>query len=219
MMSRWISALSVGIALLINGRAAAVPTTDDPAAWQGLTAEQIQKVKKGEIVLIDQDTSAGTEEQKHFIQAAMIFNQPIEKAWPLIRKPETQDRFMPDLESLRLVNRTQTTDVIEFHTKVAMFAVDYQLILQNDDANCHQWYSLDPAYPNDLKRDDGYWKLYRIDEQHTLARFGIRVQVSAWIPEFVMSRLTKSNLPVNMKAFFNYVDSGGTYTKPGYKGK
>ena len=212
-----ILGLMVFFLILVSAQVRPVPTADDPEAWKGLTPEQIQRLKNGEIVIIDQDTSGSDDEQKHFIQAAMVFNQPIDKAWELIRKPETQDRFMPDLESCRLVNRTANVDVMEFHTKVAMFKVDYQLILHNDDKNYHQWYSLDPSYPNDLKRDDGYWKLYKLDEQHTLARFGTRVQVSQWIPEFVMNRLTKSNLPTNMKAFFKYVDSGGTYTKPGYK--
>jgi hypothetical protein len=209
--------LIIGMVML-SGLATAVPRAGDPAAWQGLTPEQVQRVKKGEIVILDQDTSAN-DEQKHFIQAAMIFNQPIEKAWPLIRIPENQDRFMPGLDSCRLVNREKTVEVMEFHTKVAMFNIDYQLIMHNDDSNCHQWYRLDPSYPNDLKRDDGYWKLYKLDDQHTLARFGIRVQVSSWIPEFVMERLTKSDLPRNMNAFFKYVDSGGTYTKPGFKEK
>jgi len=209
----------LGVTVLFCARiGSAAPTADDPEAWAGLTPAQIERVKKGEIVVLDQDTSS-KDEQRRFIQAAMIFNQPIEKAWPLIRYPESQDRFMPNLDSLRLVSRDGGLDVMEFHTKVAMFTVDYQLIMHNDDAACHQWYSLDPSYPNDLKRDDGYWKLYKIDDHRTLARFGIRVQVSAWIPEFVMTRLTKSDLPRNMEAFFKYVDSGGTYTRPGYKEK
>ena len=140
--------------LALSSDAIAVPTGDDPEAWAGLTEEQIQRIKNGEIVILDKDTSSASEEQRHFIQAAMIFNQPIEKAWALLRKPEAQERFMPDLKSCRLVSRTQNIDVMEFHTRVAMFSVDYQLILHNDDENYHQWYSLDSSYRNDLKRDD-----------------------------------------------------------------
>ncbi|HUT54874.1 MAG TPA: hypothetical protein VM658_15895, partial [bacterium] len=65
----------------------------------------------------------------------------------------------------------------------------------------------------------GFWRLYKIDGQHTLARYGTWVEVSSIIPDFLMERLTKSNLPVNMEAVYKYINSGGTFRKPGYKGK
>jgi len=70
-----------------------------------------------------------------------------------------------------------------------------------------------------MKRVDGYWRLYKIDDQHTLARYGTNVEVSSLIPNFVMEKLTKSNLPANMDACFKYFNSGGTWTKPGFKEK
>ena len=41
-----------------------VPTADHPDAWKGLTPEQVQKVKAGEVVLLDQDASDSGEDQK-----------------------------------------------------------------------------------------------------------------------------------------------------------
>ena len=72
---------------------------------------------------------------------------------------------------------------------------------------------------NDMKRVDGFWRLYKIDEGHTLARYGTWVEVASFIPEFIMERLTRSNLPVNMEAVHKYIQSGGTYTKPGFEEK
>jgi hypothetical protein len=205
--------------MLSSGPAAlAVPSADDPEAWKDLTPEQIEKVKKGEIVLVDEDTSASAEEQTRFIQAAMIFNQPLEKVWELFKKTELQDRYLPDLEECTLVSRDEQGDRVDFHVKLVL-DIRYRIHHQYDNENCYLHWSLDPDYKNDMKRVDGYWRLYKLDDTHTLARYGTRVEVSSLIPEFIMVKLTRTNLPANMEACFKYIDSGGTYTKPGFKEK
>lgn len=195
----------------------AVPTVDDPEAWKGLTPEQIKKVKAGEIVILDEDTSGG-EDQKRFIRAAMIFDQPIDKAYALFRATENQHRYLPDLDSCKLVKRDDKGDRVDFHVKL-IFDIDYRIHHHYDDANFHYWWHLDPEYDNDMKQVDGFWKLYKIDDKRTLGRYGTRVQVSSIIPQFIMTRLTKSNLPVAMEACYKYIQSGGTYTKPEFKEK
>jgi hypothetical protein len=208
----------IALAVLTVGRAWAVPTADDPEAWKGLTPDQIAKVKKGEVVMLDKNTSAGAEDQKRFIQAAMIFNQPIDQTWALMKKTELQHRYLPDLENCALVSRNASGDSVDFHVKLVM-NINYRIHHVYDDEHCYLHWGLDPNFKNDMKRVDGYWKLYKIDDQHTLARYGTNVEVTSIIPEFIMEKLTKSNLPVNMDACFKYFNSGGTWTKPEFKGK
>jgi len=38
------------------------------------------------------------------------------------------------------------------------------------------------------------------------------------MPSFIVKRLTRSNLPASLEAVKKYINSGGTYTKPGFKG-
>ncbi len=208
---------SVTVFLLLAASVHAVPDADDPEAWKGLSKEQIKEVKSGGIVIMDEDTSKEGGDQKRYIRAAMIFEQPIEKAWKLVRQTEMQHRFLPDLKKCELVKRTPEGDRVDFHVEIAMFDIDYRVHHHYDDENCHLRWHLDPEYDNDMKRVDGYWKLYKLDENRTLARYGTKVEVISIIPEFIMKRLTKSNLPVNMEAYYKYVQSGGTYTKPGFE--
>jgi hypothetical protein len=210
--------LAVAVAVMPSFLLKAIPTADEPAAWKGLTPEQIERVKKGEIVLLDKDTSEGGD-QERMIEAAMIFDQPIDKAWSVIRRTELQHRYLPDLDNCVLVKRDDKGDLVDFHVKIAMFTIDYRINHHYDDLNCHLWWHLDPGYDNDMKRVDGFWKLYKIDDAHTLARYGTRVEVISIIPDFIMERLTKSNLPVNMEAYYKNVQAGGTYTKPGFEEK
>jgi hypothetical protein len=209
-------ALLAALVVLPLMPARAIKTADDPEAWKGLTKDQIERVKKGEIVLLDKDTSEGGQ-QKRMIEAAMIFDQPIAAAWKLFRQTENQARYLPDLESCTLVSRDAKGDQVDFHVKLVI-NINYRIHHVYDDENCCLHWSLDPSYDNDMKRVDGFWRLYKIDDKHTLARYGTWVEVSSVIPDFLMERLTKSNLPVNMEAVYKYIQSGGTWVKPGYKG-
>jgi len=206
------------VLVLAAGPAATVPTADDPEAWQGLTEEQVERVKAGEIVIIDQDTSEGSEE-KRMIRAAMIFDRPLDEVYKMLRKREDQVKYLPDLHECDLVMRDEDEDRVDFHVKVLMFTIDFRLNHHYDDENYHIWWSLDPEYDNEMKRVDGVWKLYQLDEERTLARYGTWVCFSSLIPDFIMARLTRNNLPENLGSEYKYIQSGGTYTKPGFKEK
>jgi len=198
--------------------AGAVPTADDPAAWKDLTPDQIARVKAGEVVLIDQDTSEG-EDQKRFIQAAMIVDRPIEEVWTLLKKTELQDRYLPDLAKCDLVKRDKAGDLVDFHVKILVVSIDYRVHHRYDEEHYKLWWTLDPTYDNDMNQVDGFWQLYKLDEKRTLLRYGTKVEVASFIPDMVMERLTKSNLPANMDACYKYIESGGTYTKPEFEDK
>lgn len=210
-----VKALSV---LFLLSLMAAVPLATDPAAWKGLTPDQIARVKKGEIVIMDQNTAGGTGDAARFIQAAMIFNQPVEKAYALFRKTENQPRFLPDLASAKLVSRNDKGDQVDFHVVIAGISVDYRIHHVYDDAKCWMSWGLDPSFDNDIKKSDGYWHLYKLDDTHTLARYGTDVNISSLLPEFIVKRLTRTSLPENLEGVKKYINSGGTYIKPGFKG-
>lgn len=207
--------------LLVSVLAAAVgavPLATEPAAWKGLTPDQVNRVKAGEIVILDRDTSQGGA-QTRFIQAALLFNQPLETTYKLFKQTERQDRYLPDLKSCKLVSRDQKGDRVDFHIELFGVSIDYRIHHVYDDANYTLTWGLDPNYDNDMKRVDGFWRLYQYDAKRTLARYGTNVEVSSLIPDAIMARLTRTNLPANMEAVKKYIDSGGTYVKPGYKGK
>ncbi len=193
------------------------PSADSPQAWEGLTEDQVKKVKAGEIVILDEDKSEGAD-QKRFIRAAMIFDQPLEKTWKLFKATEKQHRYLPDLDSCELVQRDDKGDKVDFHVKLIL-NIDYRIMHHYDEENYKLWWHLDPDFDNDMKQVDGYWQLFKLDDKRTLARYGTRVEVTSIIPEFVMKKLTRDNLPVNMEAAYKYIQSGGEYVKPGFKEK
>ena len=64
---------------------------------------------------------------------------------------------------------------------------------------------------NDLRDVSGFWQLYDLDETHTLARFGTRVDVGPALPGFLQDYATRKNVPQTMDHVRRWVDSNGTW--------
>jgi len=197
---------------------ARVPTIDDPEAFQGLSPEQIQAVKAGEVVILHKDQDSKGDTQR-FIQSAILFNQPIDVVWQLLHQTEKQDEYLPRLYKCELVERQANWDKIDFFIKVLFVNIDYRVKHNFDDENYYMFWALDPDYPNDLKHLEGYYRLYKVDENHTLARYGTIFVLSGLIPKSIQEILTRQDLPVSLDAVKKRIDSNGAYTKPDFKKK
>ena len=202
--------------LIFIGTSLSAPDTDNEDAWKGLTEAQINKVKSGEVVILDKDQSKG-EESGRFIQAAVIFNQPIEVVWKLFRQTEKQEQYLPDLVESQLVEDNGNWDRVDFFVKILFIDIRYRVKHNFEPENYYFYWGLDHDYKNDLKHLEGYWRLYKLDDNHTLGRYGTIVILSSVIPKSIMEIMTRQNLPTNMSAVKKYIDSGGSYAKPNYK--
>lgn len=219
--------LFVGFAIAIALICAAVvfgaappgaPTDKHPEAYKGLTPDGIAKIKKGEILIL-KNIEAGAS-PSGMIEAAIIFNQPIDKVWELlVTKCDEQNKFLPYLEKSTLLKKEGNHMFIDFYLKIMNVGMDYRVdhIIEKDKYYFH--WALDPSYKNKLKTLKGYWRFYYIDDTHTLARYGTWFEIGIGVPEFVQSFLIKRDLPESLNNVKKFVDSGGKWRKPGYTGK
>ena len=194
------------------------PTVDDPQAWKGLTPEQIERVKQGEMVILEEPAQEGQSDSR-LIRCAMILDQPIDKVWELLIYTPNQEKYLSELNRAELVKRQEDQDFIIFYVKLLFISLDYQVNHHFEHDNYYMWWKLDPEYDNDLAHLEGYWRLYRIDENHTLARYGTKLVVADLIPNSIQEYLTRKNLPASLDATRKFINSGGKYRKPGYKEK
>ena len=72
-------------------------------------------------------------------------------------------------------------------------------------------WDLDPAFDNDLAHVSGFWELFPLDENRTLARFGISVDVGPAVPGFLQDWITRKNVPGSMERARLWVNSEGRY--------
>ncbi len=190
------------------------PTDKDPAAYRGMSAEQIARVKQGEIVILDRPEKV---EGRSMITAAFIFDQDIDTVWSLMTQGWRQEEYLPRLQRSKLYKKWDGGDQIEFHVEILGIGIDYRILGTRDKSHYYSHWKLDPDFDNDMKEVSGYWRFYWIDGHHTLARYGTWVQTGFGIPDFIQEYLTKKDLPSALAAQKKWVDSGGTWRKEGYK--
>ncbi len=184
--------------------------------WEGLSKEEIEKIKQGEIIILDQEKEKGGE---RLIKAVMLLEQPIEQVWTLLCQTERQEEYLPRLKRSILIQGDENGNITEFRVKVLFINIVYRVRHHYDSANYHLYWELDPDFNNDLKHLEGYYQLYKINEHQTLARYATIVVLSDLIPRSIQELLTKKDLPQSLGAVKKWVDSGGKYVKPEYKEK
>jgi len=215
MSTSWKMLVAAVLALAFAS-SAEVPTVSFENGWDGLTANQVRELKAGKIVILDKDQSQGTDWQR-FIQAAIIFDQPVDVAWGLFRQTDRQEQYLSRLYKCVTVEDKGTYNKVDFFVKVSFINIDYRVQHNFEPENFYFYWTLDPGYKNKLKHLEGYWKLFKIDDTHTLARYGTIVNTSDLIPKSIQEALTRQDLPQSLDAVKKYIDSNGVYAKPGYK--
>jgi len=203
-----------GFILLAVIAGAQTPAASFKTAWEGLTPGQISRIKAGQIVILGKDQSKGKEAQR-FIQAAMIFDQPVDTVWKLFRQTDRQAQYLPRLDKAVTVEDQGSWNKVDFLVKFALIKIDYRVQHNFEPDHYYFYWSLDPGYKNDLKHLEGYWKLFRVDENHTAARYGTIVNTSNLIPKSIQGYLTRKDLPASLEAVKKYINSNGEYKKPG----
>jgi len=208
----------IAVVIAVSAMAASppegVPTDKDPAAYKGLSKEDIDRIWKNEVVILDHPE---TVQGRQMITAALIFNQDIETVWNLMTQGWRQEEYLPRLKNSELVEKWDGGDKLRMHVEVLGVKINYQIIGTRDKSKYHSHWKLDPEFKNDMREVTGFWRFYWIDEKHTLARYGTWVETGLWIPPKVQAYMTKQDLPDALGTQKKWVDSGGTYVKEGYK--
>jgi hypothetical protein len=159
----------------------------------------LQKVKTGPALPDD------------FFVAFVLFDVPVENAYRMLAQTSRQVEFRPDVRSIETVARPASGPVDEHRLRILFLDVRYRLRYQMDPAHHTMRWDLDPSFDNSLARVEGFWELYPLDAERTLARFGAVVDVGPALPRSLESWVTRKNLPRTIDRARRWVDSGGRY--------
>lgn len=181
-------------------------------ALAGLSVTDIANLEAGRIVVLKQDSGQG-KDKKSLIKASILFDQPIDKVWELLKHTERQKEYLPHLREATIVSGNNDGNITEFMLRIAFFNVRYRVDHTFQNKTYQLTWHLDPNYKNDLKELYGYYHLYKVDDTHTLARYGSRVDVGILIPSFIEDYLTRKDLPTALGNVKKWVDSDGTFRK------
>jgi hypothetical protein len=215
MQKTWLAPVVLALTLTALSALAGPPpgamTDKDPTAYKGMTPAEIARVKKGEIVILNQPENVNG---RQMITAAFIFNQPIDTVWTLMTSGWRQQEYLPRLQSSKLIKKWEGHDIIEMHVSILGIGIAYQVLGDRDKSKYRSSWKLNPDFDNDMKQVTGFFQFYYVDDTHTLARYGTWVEVGTFIPGTVQEYMTKRDLPTALAAQKKWVDSNGTYRKP-----
>jgi hypothetical protein len=192
------------------------PTDKRPEAYAALSREEIERMWKGEIIVVKEigreyDTSKG------MIKAALIFNQPIDKVWDLMTQGWRQEEYLPHLDRSPLIKKYPDGDLTEFQIMILLVDIRYRVRGHHYKDRYHIEWALDENFDNDMKRLEGFWNFYWIDDGHTLGRYGTNVETGFGVPKWIQDFLTRRDLPESLGRVKKWLDSGGSYKKPDYE--
>ena len=183
-----------------------------PDGLSGLTEEQRQNLDKGKIVFSTTDT--GAQGQNALIEAAVVFNVPLQETWRLLSKTEDQIKYLKEIYELNIIKTGSALNIQEFKLKIAFLDIVYRVIHRFDEANQYIYWSMDPSFDNDLEDLRGFWRFYPYGQGKCLARYGSNVSIRN-IPSWIEAIFKKSGVKKSLLAVKKYVDSGGTYLVSG----
>ncbi|MGB9906116.1 MAG: SRPBCC family protein [Candidatus Saccharicenans sp.] len=173
-----------------------------------LTNYQKKKLLSGEVVLVS--SHEGAPEGKTIISAALIFEVPLERAWSILSDTEGQAEYLKEIEELKIIEQGPEYNRMFFVVRVMEQKVSYTVVHHFRPDKFYFWWELDPSADNDLKELYGFWKLQRLDEHRTVARYGSLVRPSFPVPAFIRNWLSRSNVRSSLVKVKRYVES-----KPG----
>jgi hypothetical protein len=192
--------------LVFSGSAAAGEPNFGNDGLKGISIEQQKELDGGKIIFSTTDKSR----ENSLIEAAIVFNQPVESTWNLLTRVDEQDKYLAEIKKIKLAGKNPVK--VEFGLKILFLSIWYQCQYQFDKPNNYFDWHLDPAYKNEINDLRGFWKLYPYPNNKTLARYGSNV-VAKGVPDWVQGAFKKSGVGKALKATKKFVDSGGTWTK------
>jgi hypothetical protein len=184
-------------------------TDKDPQAYNGLTSKDIERMIKD--IGHEESTSKG------MIKAALIISQPIDKVYALQAQDWRQAEYVPYLEKMWAVQKYADGNLDEEELKILFVTLRFRVRWYHEPGKYAFHWNLDPGFKNDLKRLEGVWQFYYIDDNHTLGRYATVSETGFGIPQTIQDFLTRRDLPEALNNNKLWFESMGTWRRPGYK--
>ena len=212
-MQAWTSRIPIALLPLVLLAVGAAGDAGAQPAGRAIVAAQppdlIALLERKKVVLVqqfDEDEPYGG-----YIRGLVIFEQPRHEVMQLLIQIDRQREYFPEFRKIRPVGGTETSQLIEYQIKIMLMRIRYRSRYEWDLAKSQIWWALDPGYDNDLASLDGRWELFELDDQRTLGRFALRVDIGPGLPHFLQDLAQRSKVPRTLENTRKWVDSAGSH--------
>jgi len=179
-------------------------------ALPGLSPELARQLVEEKVILLPEAGESRPGEPA-LVEGLVLFAKPRGRVLQLMLQTARQIEYRPDLAKLETVERLPDGGVDVQQMRIMLMRISFWLRYQWDLPAGRISWKLDPRFPNDLRVTEGFWELHEVDAQHTVARFGTRVDVGPALPGFLQEMATRKNVPQTLERCRRWIDSDGTY--------
>jgi hypothetical protein len=152
---------------------------------------------------------AGGGDSTH-VTGLVIFSKPVGRVMQLLAQTGRAGEFRPELESDRTVATYPDGTLQEEGIRILFTRITYFLRYRVDFAAHRIAWQLDAGHPSQLRRVDGYWELFDMDDDQTLGRFAVHVDVGP-VPAFLEDYATRKSVPATIDNARRWIDSDGRW--------
>jgi len=202
---RFIAPLLIAALLWVGADSNPAPLTA-PEILDRQPPEIVRELHANNLVLLP-----GVQDESLYINALVLFDQPLQRALDLLSQTERQRDYLPELKRMETVRRDGTTVIDDHHLRILFVPIDYRLRTETDFEAARIWWKLDPSHDNDLRVLEGYWQFYELDDSRSLGEFGTRVVLGPALPSFLQNAATRRSVPRIVDRMRLWVNSNGRY--------
>jgi len=170
------------------------------------SAKVVRRLHAKNLVLLP-----GARDESLYINALVLFDQPLRRTLDLLSQTERQSEYLPELKRVETIRREGAAVIDAHHVRILFIRIDYRLRTEMDVEAARIRWQLDPTSDNDLQVLEGYWELYEFGESRTLGVFGTRVVLGPALPSFLQNAATRRNVPRVVDRMRLWVNSAGRY--------
>ncbi len=137
-------------------------------------------------------------------EAKEIINVPVDKFYKIITDYEKYPEFIKEMTDIEVLEDEDGVKVVEFHVNL-MKSVKYSLRLEENNPPYEVTWTL--VGSDFFKKNDGGWKLEKIDDETTSAIYFIDCDFKILVPSMIVSSVVRAQLPKMLHSFKERAES------------
>lgn len=185
----------------------------DESAITGLTADELARMEKGYAVVKTDTYPTADGARGARVKAYCVINTPPDTAWAVMLDYHKFDQFMPRLEKLEILEKTQHTMKATETVRVAIGVISYTIDLVFKPEHRTVNWTLDKSRKHDLAETFGGWEFLPYGQGKTLLRYTTTLDSGFFVPTFLEEYLLRNNLADTLLSLKRRAESNGTWTK------
>ena len=136
-------------------------------------------------------------------QRVITINAPVEKCWAVISDYERYPEFLPEVKSIRTLNRRGNEVDVQYQAEVVKL-IKYTVHMKEEGPTAVNWSFIDGEFMKDNK---GGWKLEDLGNGITRATYTVEIEVGMLVPKSIINALVDTQLPKLLENFKKRIES------------